>query len=110
MSLYYKIKHLYPDILDSEFSLRDDGDGVYIEKWTYGGAAKPDIATVEAVSNADSDAVKRQNAIDTAKAKMNNDPVFATIAQAVAVLKAAADGTTVNQAKKALLDNLETRI
>lgn len=55
-------------------------------------------------------AAKRQEAIDLAKDKMNGDPVFATIAQAVAVLKATADGTTVNQAKQALLADLETRI
>lgn len=55
-------------------------------------------------------ASRRQEAIDMAKAKLNDDPVFATIAQAVAVLKAAADATTVQVAKQALLDDLEGRL
>ncbi len=53
---------------------------------------------------------RRQKAIDLAKDKMNADPVFATIAQGVPVLKATADGTTVATGKQALLDDLEARI
>ena len=35
MSLYFQIKELYPDILDSEFVLQDnsDGKGAYIREW-----------------------------------------------------------------------------
>lgn len=33
--LHAVIKHLYPTILDSQFSLQDDGEGSYIEAWSY---------------------------------------------------------------------------
>lgn len=33
--MYDAIKSIYPDIQDSEFSVRDDGDGPYIDKWDY---------------------------------------------------------------------------
>lgn len=36
MLLYEAIKHIYPNIKDSEFSLRDDGFGPYIHSWSYG--------------------------------------------------------------------------
>ena len=52
----------------------------------------------------------RDKARQLAKDKLADDPVFATLAQAVVVLKAAADGTTLNVAKQALLDDLESRI
>jgi len=32
--MYYAIKSIYPDILDSEFELQDDGTGAFISKWT----------------------------------------------------------------------------
>ena len=47
---YYKIiKHLYPQIQDSDFQLRDnsDGRGVYIHKWAYSGVSKPTLKSLE---------------------------------------------------------------
>lgn len=35
MNYYQAIKELYPDILDSQFKLQDDGNGIYISLWTY---------------------------------------------------------------------------
>lgn len=33
--MYAIIKHIYPDIQDSEFALQDDGNGPYIKRWNY---------------------------------------------------------------------------
>jgi hypothetical protein len=33
--LYLAIKHIYPEIPDSDFSLQDDGAGPYIKTWSY---------------------------------------------------------------------------
>lgn len=47
--LYQVVKYLYPNIQDSQFSLRDDGSGPYIYSWTYG-QPKPTSAQIEAAS------------------------------------------------------------
>lgn len=58
--LYFAIKHIYPNISDSEFSLQDDGAGPYIKTWAYSqpqptqaeiDAAIAEVTTVE--SNAE---------------------------------------------------------
>src|SRR5687768_9454818 len=45
--LYEAIKHIYPSILDSQFSLRDDGTGPYIKDWSYN-QPKPTKAQIDA--------------------------------------------------------------
>jgi len=34
--MYHEIKYLFPTATDDDFSLRDDGDGAYIEYWNIG--------------------------------------------------------------------------
>ena len=46
--MYKEIKLIYPDILDSEFELQDDGDGVRIVLWTYAGAQPTQQAIADA--------------------------------------------------------------
>jgi len=46
--MYNEIKHIYPGIKDSEFSLQDDGDGIYIKEWTYS-QPQPTVEQIEEV-------------------------------------------------------------
>lgn len=47
--LYHAIKNIYPSILDSQFTLQDDGSGPYIKTWNYA-QPKPTLAQIEAAS------------------------------------------------------------
>jgi hypothetical protein len=47
MNYYSTIKALYPDILDSEFDLRNNAGVVTIPVWTYSGAAKPTVGYLD---------------------------------------------------------------
>lgn len=47
--MYDIIKYLFPDIQDWEFTLQDDGQGVYIAYWGYAGAPQPTQAEMDAV-------------------------------------------------------------
>lgn len=46
MDYYSAIKFQYPDILDNEFKLCDDGNGIYLKEWNYLKASKPDLITL----------------------------------------------------------------
>jgi len=60
MTLYEKIKSIYPDIEESSFKpdregnsdikLRNDGDGDYIEEWNHSTLAEPTQAQLDAIT------------------------------------------------------------
>ena len=43
MNYYLAIKMAYPEIKDDQFTLQDDGQGVYLAKWAYK-ADKPNLS------------------------------------------------------------------
>jgi hypothetical protein len=47
--LYQSIKHIYPAIRDSQFSLQDDGEGAYIKAWEYS-EPRPTASQLQAAS------------------------------------------------------------
>lgn len=46
MSYYHLIKIKYPGITDAQFTLRDDGKGVYLSRWEYP-AERPDLSSLD---------------------------------------------------------------
>lgn len=52
MSLFNKIKYLYPNISNDDFRLQNDGDGDYIKEWTYADGDQPTKAELDAVPEA----------------------------------------------------------
>jgi hypothetical protein len=95
-------------ILDPNAKCKVIGDDYDTLEW-YSYNTNPNPPSAASCAAVDLTASRRQAAIDAAKAKLEDDPVFATIAKAVLILKAAADGTTVAVAKQALIDDLATR-
>lgn len=77
MNYYRAIKIAYPDILDSEFSLRDDGDGVYISSWTYGGAPQPELNTLPVL---EADKADKIDALEVELASNISKPITVTVA------------------------------
>jgi hypothetical protein len=54
--------------------------------------------------------VRRQKAIDFAKARLDDDPVLATLVKGVVDLTVATTNLTAEQAKQRLLDDLASRL
>lgn len=52
MSLFYKIKCIYPDITERDFKLQNDGSGDYIKEWYSTVYTKPNSKQLEDVSTA----------------------------------------------------------
>lgn len=84
--LYHAIRNIYPNILDSQFSLQDDGDGPYIKTWNYA-QPKPTLVQIEAASKA---AVPSRISMRQARLALLQSGLLAQVDAAIAAIAGAA--------------------